>query len=200
MRSKGSFERSRVNCVRQGAGFGIAQTRLRSCGEPMRCWEVRPSSQGDRPGDRDPCRCRVLREDPLHSLGCVTSGVLPVPAKTNVADSNAPRMAHGVDQAGPCRVPGHVEVAARACRTLIQGRDVGTSERLVWLLLNKAVVHDLPGPSKGRKAKEIPTGDDLVERCFNRSLLNELRGSDITEHPTREGRIYCCCVTDTCSS
>ena len=24
-------------------------------------------------------------------------------------------------------------------------------------------------------------------------------GTDITEHPTREGKVYCCCVLDTCS-
>jgi transposase InsO family protein len=30
-------------------------------------------------------------------------------------------------------------------------------------------------------------------------LLDELWVSDITEHPTREGKVYCCCVLDTCS-
>jgi len=41
--------------------------------------------------------------------------------------------------------------------------------------------------------------DDLVERRFAPSRLNELWVSDITEHPMREGKVYCCCVMDTCS-
>lgn len=82
---------------------------------------------------------------------------------------------------------------------LIQGRGIGVSERLVWLLMRNAGIHGLPGPAKARKVKGIPTSDDLVERRFARSRLNELWVSDITEHPTREGKVYCCCVMDTCS-
>ena len=82
---------------------------------------------------------------------------------------------------------------------LIQGRGIGVSERLVWLLMHNAGIHGLPGPAKTRKVKGLPTGDDLVERRFARSRLNELWVSDITEHPTREGKVYCCAVMDTCS-
>ena len=38
-----------------------------------------------------------------------------------------------------------------------------------------------------------------MNRRFNRDKLNELWVSDITEHKTREGKIYCCAVLDTCS-
>jgi len=82
---------------------------------------------------------------------------------------------------------------------LIQGRGIGVSERLVWRLMHDAGLYGLPGPAKARKNTGIPTSDDLVERRFARSRLNELWVSDITEHPTREGKIYCCCVMDTCS-
>lgn len=82
---------------------------------------------------------------------------------------------------------------------LIQGRGIGVSERLVWRLMHDAGLHGLPGPAKARKNTGIPTSDDLVERRFARSRLNELWVSDITEHPTREGKVYCCCVMDTCS-
>ncbi len=82
---------------------------------------------------------------------------------------------------------------------LLQGRGIGVSERLVWRLMHDAGIHGLPGPAKARKPAPKPTGDDLVERQFARSRLNELWVSDITEHPTREGKVYCCCVMDTCS-
>jgi putative transposase len=38
-----------------------------------------------------------------------------------------------------------------------------------------------------------------VNRQFGRNELNELWVTDITEHPTREGKVYCCCALDTCS-
>jgi putative transposase len=38
-----------------------------------------------------------------------------------------------------------------------------------------------------------------VERKFARSALDELWVTDITEHRTREGKVYCCAVMDTCS-
>jgi len=82
---------------------------------------------------------------------------------------------------------------------LIQRRGIGVSERLVWRLMHDAGLYGLPGSAKARKNTGIPTSDDLVERRFARSRLNELWVSDITEHPTREGKVYCCCVIDTCS-
>src|SRR3546814_19166367 len=40
---------------------------------------------------------------------------------------------------------------------------------------------------------------DLVERSFNHSGPNQLLVTNITEHPTREGKVYCCVVLDTYS-
>ncbi|MBA2313339.1 MAG: DDE-type integrase/transposase/recombinase [Actinobacteria bacterium] len=37
---------------------------------------------------------------------------------------------------------------------------------------------------------------DLVDRSFARSGRDQLWVTDITEHPTREGRLYCCVVLD----
>jgi len=82
---------------------------------------------------------------------------------------------------------------------LVQGRGIGVSERLVWRLMHDAGIHGLPGPAKAKKVRGIPTSDDLVERRFARSRLNELWVSDITEHATKEGKVFCCCVMDTCS-
>lgn len=82
---------------------------------------------------------------------------------------------------------------------LVQGRGVAVSQRLVWQLMHDAGIHGLPGPAKARRSKGIPTSDDLVERRFARARLNELWVSDITEHPTREGKVFCCAVMDTCS-
>src|SRR5207248_4359216 len=39
---------------------------------------------------------------------------------------------------------------------------------------------------------------DLVRRQFCREAPDQLWMTDITEHPTREGKIYCCVVLDAC--
>ena len=41
---------------------------------------------------------------------------------------------------------------------------------------------------------------DLVDRNFARSKPDQLWVTDITEHPTREGRVYCAVVLDVFSA
>ena len=40
------------------------------------------------------------------------------------------------------------------------------------------------------------TAGDLVERQFGREQPDRLWVTDITEHPTREGKLYCAVVLD----
>src|SRR5829696_3196201 len=55
----------------------------------------------------------------------------------------------------------------------------------------------LPGLSKRFRSKaNIATSADLVERRFDRPAPDQLWVTDITEHPTREGKVYCCVVLD----
>lgn len=82
---------------------------------------------------------------------------------------------------------------------LTKGRGVRVGEKLVAVLMHNAGIAGLPGPAKVRRNKGVPTADDLVQRKFARSALDELWVTDITEHKTREGKVYCCCVLDTCS-
>jgi transposase InsO family protein len=51
--------------------------------------------------------------------------------------------------------------------------------------------HRVPGP---------PVHDDLVRREFRADALNELWFTDLTEHPTAEGKLYLCAVKDACSN
>ena len=82
---------------------------------------------------------------------------------------------------------------------LVKGRGVHVSVNLVSILMHNAGIAGLPGPAKVKRIKGVPTSDDLVERQFARSALDELWVTDITEHRTREGKVFCCCVMDTCS-
>jgi putative transposase len=44
-----------------------------------------------------------------------------------------------------------------------------------------------------------PVHDDLVERHFHAERLNQLWLTDLTEHPTAEGKLYLAAVKDACS-
>jgi len=65
--------------------------------------------------------------------------------------------------------------------------------------MHNAAIAGLPGPGRASRNSGVPTDDDLVNRRFNRDGLNELWVNDITEYKTREGKICCCVVVDTCS-
>lgn len=83
---------------------------------------------------------------------------------------------------------------------LIEGRDIRVSERLFWRLMHDAGLYGLTGPVEALMDTGIPRSDDLVENCFARSRLIESWIKDTTEHPMREGKVYCCCFMNTCSS
>jgi putative transposase len=55
---------------------------------------------------------------------------------------------------------------------------------------------------KGRKNKVAgpPVHDDLVNRQFATDGLDELWLTDLSEHPTDEGKLYICAVKDACSN
>ena len=44
-----------------------------------------------------------------------------------------------------------------------------------------------------------PVHDDLVQRQFSADRLDQLWLTDITEHPTGEGKLYLCAIKDACS-
>ncbi|HEX7165964.1 MAG TPA: IS3 family transposase [Acidimicrobiales bacterium] len=86
----------------------------------------------------------------------------------------------------------------RAALEIEQGLIV--NKKLVWKIMRQLGLKGLPGPRKGVKnLKNAPTCEDLVERRFEASAPNELWLTDITEHPTAEGKLYCCVVLDMCS-
>lgn len=79
------------------------------------------------------------------------------------------------------------------------GYDVGENrvhrlcqEHRIWSVTTK----------KGRRGKKAgpPVHDDLVERDFDVDQLDRLWLTDITEHPTGEGKLYICAVKDACSN
>jgi len=68
------------------------------------------------------------------------------------------------------------------------GMDIPCSSRLVSVLMTKAGIVGLPGPTRAKRLKGVATADDLVNRKYHRLNVNELWVTDITEHPTTEGK------------
>ena len=69
----------------------------------------------------------------------------------------------------------------------------------VALLMRRAGLAGVTGRPKWRHAKPDQIAADLVDRQFSRSGPNQLWVTDITEHPTREGKLYCAVVLDSFS-
>jgi putative transposase len=63
----------------------------------------------------------------------------------------------------------------------------------------RAGITGLPGTRRARPKRQTPAAGDLVNRFFARSQPNQLWVNDITEHHTREGKVYCAVVLDTFS-
>jgi transposase InsO family protein len=71
------------------------------------------------------------------------------------------------------------------------------NKKLVWKLMRQLGIKGLPGPRKGVKnLKNVRTCEDLVQRDFTAAAPNQVWLTDITEHATVEGKLYCCVVLD----
>ena len=83
----------------------------------------------------------------------------------------------------------------KAALEIEQGLIVNT--KLVKRIMRELGLRGLPGPKKGYKnLKNARACEDLVQRKFTATRPNELWLTDITEHPTWEGKLYCCVVLD----
>lgn len=78
--------------------------------------------------------------------------------------------------------------------TLGHGLQVGYHQ--VSLLMRRAGLQGLSGRRKWQRAPNLSTATDLVDRQFSRDGRDQLWVTDITEHPTREGKVYCAVVLD----
>ena len=90
--------------------------------------------------------------------------------------------------------------ALRVTAELKYGRDIRVGHGAVAQIMREIGIKGLPTRRLPRGAKVLKvTSLDLVGRVFRRNRPNELWLTDITEHPTREGKIYCAVVLDTFS-
>lgn len=89
--------------------------------------------------------------------------------------------------------------ALRVHAELTQHHGVVVGHNTIAMLMRRAGLAGLPRKRAGKRSHHAVTVTDLVKRDFGRDGPNQLWVTDITEHPTREGKIYCCVVIDTWS-
>ncbi len=86
--------------------------------------------------------------------------------------------------------------ARRVHAELRLGRGLMVSHGTVELLMSRADIRGVTGRPRWRHGRPDLIAKDLVDRQFARSEPNQLWVTDITEHHTREGKVYCAVVLD----
>ena len=122
-------------------------------------------------------------------------GVLHVAQAQAVGSRGSPRHGRRRDPRGSRRVAADLW-RRRVHAELVLGRNMTVARCTVELVMRRLGLAGLPGRPKYRKIPNTPTASDLVNRDFARSEPNRLWLTDITEHPTREGKVYCAVVLD----
>lgn len=72
------------------------------------------------------------------------------------------------------------------------------STRTAWRICRDNQWWSVFGKTRGKNGKRPgpPMHDDLLQRDFTADDLNEVWLTDITEHPTDEGKLYLCAIKD----
>lgn len=79
---------------------------------------------------------------------------------------------------------------------LALGRGIQVSRQTVGLLMARAQLRGISGRPRYRSAPHLPTARDHFERDVHRDEPNRLWVANITEHQSREGKVFCAVVLD----
>jgi transposase InsO family protein len=76
------------------------------------------------------------------------------------------------------------------------------SRRTAWKLCSQAGITSSAQRARRRSGKRAgpPVFDDYVQRIFTADAPNKVWVTDLTEHRTDEGRLYCCAIKDLCGN
>ncbi|PZS31284.1 MAG: hypothetical protein DLM59_10125 [Pseudonocardiales bacterium] len=75
------------------------------------------------------------------------------------------------------------------------------SENRVWRLCSQQRIFSVHSRKRGlNREPGPPVHDDLLERDFTADTVNSKSLTGLTEHPTGEGKLYLCAITDCASN
>lgn len=115
-----------------------------------------------------------------------------------------PPSARAIEDAGLTATIEDVHEASRGCygaprvhAELRLGLGLAVARKRVARLMRNAGLAGIGGRRKHRRRRpDTAPHADLVKRRFVADAPNRLWCTDITEHPTSEGKVYCCAVLD----
>ncbi len=90
----------------------------------------------------------------------------------------------------------HTYGSRRVHADLRLGHDIAVGRQAIEMLMRLAGVHGISGRPRSRRVAGVATAGDRVQRQFHRDRPDQLWVTDITEHCTREGKVYCAVVLD----
>jgi len=98
----------------------------------------------------------------------------------------------------------NIHQASRGCygvrrihAELARGLGIQVGRDQVALVMQRTGIRGIAGTRKRYVNRQhLITTEDLVQRNFSATAPNQLWCTDITEHPTTEGKVYCCAVID----
>lgn len=161
--------------------------------------EVVPPKASSRPSQRWPARATPSNE-PAGSPGSLTPATTCGGSERRLNEQSATRGL--LDQIIEVHAASRGTYGARRVHAeLTLDRGVKVGHNAIEMLMSRAQIYGLPGPKRRKKVPRVvtATATDLVDRDFARVEPDRLWVTDITEHPTREGKLYCCVVLDTFS-
>ena len=79
---------------------------------------------------------------------------------------------------------------------LTLGHGICVGREAVERLMRRVGIQGISGRPRYRRVPNVATAEDRVQRQFERDGRDQLWVTDITEHPTREGKVYCAVVLD----
>ena len=94
------------------------------------------------------------------------------------------------------RAPSRTYGARRSHAELVHGRCLQMAQCTVELIARRNELAGLPGWHRYRMVPHLPAAADPIDRRFRSDGPDQLWVTDITEHPTREGKTHCRVVLD----
>lgn len=129
------------------------------------------------------------------ALGVSTSGYYEW--KSRAPSTRSIRHAWLTDMIGQIHESSYGTYGRMRVRAELQrSHEITVGQNTVALLMRRSGLVGLPLQRRSKRVPPQVTVTDLVRRRFRADSPDRLWVTDITEHPTREGKLYCCVVLD----
>ena len=184
---------------RAGGGSGSWRPSWRSRARSTRCSWPRGWPQKALPGDRVSDRAGNQRAAGLHRARGLAVGLLRLEGPPGRAAGRCGGSGWPARSPTSTRSPAAptARCASRpSCATAAGSSSATTPSGDIMRRARPQGAADASAAAR-REGSARSRSLDLVGREFRRDRPNELWVTDITEHPTREGKVYCCVVLDT---